>query len=203
MEETDFALRYCQTVSVTKINKLHNNVLFINSLCFLCSWQVVFMPYFMFMQDCKSCVRSWSLSARLIQPTGDCAVRDCHGNRGPVDYRNYHTVANCVNPGCRNAEPHPEKQVFLRLLNLNHEASFRGNSPLKQQEHSLEMWNSWIPTRRGILQWLTQRLHRDMTLPYCISCCMWVVVDFGGVMRGSGLGCSNKCLYRFHMFVLQ
>lgn len=135
------------------------------------------------------CVRSWWLSARLIQPTGDCAVRDCHGNRGLVDYRNYHTVANCVNPACRNAEAHPETQVFLRLLNLNHGASFRGNSPLKRQEHSLETWNSWIPTRRGILQLLTQHLHGDKTLPYCISCCLWVAVDFGrDDGGGSGLG---------------
>lgn len=124
----------------------------------------------------------------LSSRTGDCALRDCHGNRGPVDYRNYHTVANCVNPGCRNAEPHPETQVFLRLLNLNHEAPFRGNSPLKQQEHSLEMWNSWIPTRRGVLQWLAQHLHGDMTLPYCISCRMRVAVDFGGGDEGVRAG---------------
>lgn len=102
------------------------------------------------------------------------------------DYRNYHTVANCVNPGCRNAEPHPETQVFLRLLNLNHEASFRGNSPLNQQERSLEMWNSWIPTRRGIFSATYTALtwwHDSSLLHQLLQ------LILAGVMRGSGMVC--------------
>lgn len=185
MEETAFALRHWQTVSVTKINKWNNNVLFINSLCFLCSWQVVLMPYVMFMRDCKSCVCSWSLSARLIQPTGDCAVRDCHGNRGPVDYRNYHTVANCVNPGCRNAEPHPETQVFLAAVGPEPRSIFqRENS---RNNHLKCETLGFLPDGG-----FCSDLHSTYMVTWLFLTASAVACELqsilSGVMRGSGLG---------------